>query len=326
MITDSKIYNGLSLQWSDLSSMFADWKTNIDSLSSLSTDAQIDSALTLAQKNSAAVTRFLDLVSTALVSTTNSSTAQSIATIGTWKQVVSAARNSISGTTIALTTAESTLAGARSSHTSPGQAQISSAEAGVKNLEAQLAKTIIRAPISGKISALPLRPGELATPGQLIATIVGSGGLQVKAYVSGEDLYRIKKDATVTLRGSIKGVVSSVAPSVSQINKKVEIKISITDPDTTGLVVGESIQALIQAEKAASVTAGTYVLPIQNVKIVPGDAYVFVVDADSKIQKVPVILGEVKGDFIEIKSGLTDDMSIVSPVYELNEGESVTVQ
>jgi archaellum component FlaF (FlaF/FlaG flagellin family) len=178
----------------------------------------------------------------------------------------------------------------------------------------------------GKISALPLRPGELATPGQLIATIVGSGGLQVKAYVSGEDLYRIKKDATVTLRGSIKGVVSSVAPSVSQINKKVEIKISITDPDTTGLVVGESIQALIQAEKAASVTAGTYVLPIQNVKIVPGDAYVFVVDADSKIQKVPVILGEVKGDFIEIKSGLTDDMSIVSPVYELNEGESVTVQ
>ncbi len=331
LITDSKIYNNISTQWTDVGNIFYSWKVNIDSLTNTSADAEIDAALALAQKNAAAVNRFLDLVSTALVSITNSSSVETLPIIAGWKQTVGTIRTSMSAATISLTSAQSAFANARSSHTSPGQAQISSAEAGVKNLEAQLAKTIITAPLSGTIAALPLRAGELASPGQLIATVVGSGGLQVRAYVSGEDLARIQKDAEVTIRGSIKGRVISIAPSVSQANKKAEIKIAITDPKTANLVVGESVQALIKADSMASIaetaaTSGTYILPIQDVKIVPGDAYVFTIDSESKVKKVPVILGEVKGDFIEVKSGLDDSMSIISPVYELNEGDVVRVQ
>jgi hypothetical protein len=69
-----------------------------------------------------------------------------------------------------------------------------------------------------------------------------------------------------------------------------------------------------------------YTLPIQDVKIVPGDAYVFTVDENSKIKSNPVVLGQVKGDFIEVVGGLTDDMNIVSPVYELDPGQKVTAE
>jgi hypothetical protein len=34
----------------------------------------------------------------------------------------------------------------------------------------------------------------------------------------------------------------------------------------------------------------------------------------------------VQGDFVQVTSGITDDMKIVSPVYELEEGQSVTTQ
>jgi hypothetical protein len=68
-----------------------------------------------------------------------------------------------------------------------------------------------------------------------------------------------------------------------------------------------------------------YKLPIQNVKIVPGDAYVFTVE-DSIIKKNQVTLGEVQGDFIEVVGGLSDDMDIVTPVYELDEGEEVVIE
>lgn len=326
LITDSKLYNSISIQWTTAGSIFADWKSKIDSLSDNSTDVEVDVVLVLSQKNLAIVSTLLDSVSMGLADATKSATAESLITIGTWKQVVGAVRNSISATTVSITSAETVLANTRVSHTSPGQAQISGAQAGVKNLEAQLAKTIITAPISGKIASMPLRVGELASPGQLIATIVGAGGLQVKAYVSGEDLSRIEKGAEVTVRGNIKGTILSISPSVNQVNKKAEIKISITG-NTPGLIVGESVQALIKTKKSSlEISEGVYLLPMQNVKIVPGDAYVFIVSADSKIEKIPVTLGEVRGDFIEIKSGLNDDLQIVSPVYEIEEGELVQVQ
>lgn len=55
----------------------------------------------------------------------------------------------------------------------------------------------------------------------------------------------------------------------------------------------------------------------------PGAAYVFTVDDSSKIVKNPVILGKIQGDFVEITSGITSEMKIVSPVYELEEGNEV---
>jgi hypothetical protein len=62
------------------------------------------------------------------------------------------------------------------------------------------------------------------------------------------------------------------------------------------------------------------------VKIIPGEAYVFTLDNDSKIVKNPVIIGKINGDFIEIMSGIINNMNIVTPVYELEEGEKVIVE
>jgi RND family efflux transporter MFP subunit len=202
---------------------------------------------------------------------------------------------------------------------------VSAAQAGVSNLEAQLAKTIIRSPISGKIAALPLRAGELASPGTLLATVVGDQTrLQVKASVSGDDLSRLKVGQNVLIEGAVKGTVSNVSPSIDPATKKAEVDIDIADSVHSGLVVGENVTALIAAGTTS--VSSSYTLPIQDVKIIPGSAFVYTVDADSKIKSNPVMLGQIRGDFVEVTSGIDDSMNIVAPVYELDPGQKVQVQ
>lgn len=320
LILDSNIKNTLSLEWTSTDASLSDWKKSVNALNDASTKEQIAVILGVSQKSLSTLGAFLDTVSAALNNATRGASQSDIILINGWKATTNAARSTVSSLISSLTTSVSSI--------SANQAQIQAAEAGVKNLEAQLAKTIIKSPISGKVAALPLRQGEFATVGQLIASVVGTGGLQIKAYASSEDLDRLATGAAVTVEGSIPGTVITVAPSVSQTTKKIEVKINVPNAGSS-LVVGQSVQAKIQTTKprtSAVPKEAVYILPIQDVKILPDATYVYTVDSNSKIVKNQVTLGDVKGDYVEVKTGLTDDMKIISPVYELNEGEVVSTQ
>ena len=327
-IAENKVGNAISDHYLAAKNSFLDWKNSIDALNVNSSHDTIIAAIELSQKNLKNISQLIDGVSQAISDALkNNLTGTTYTTVTGWQSVTAGARTSINTAIKNLTTAEASFAGAQVTLESPAEAQIASARAMVKNLEAQLAKTIITSPISGKIAALPLRAGELAQPGQLIATVVGGGGLQVKAYASSEDLAKIKTGAKVLIQGTIVGTVVNVAPSVNQINKKIEVKVSVGNTATTSLVIGQNVAVSIEAAEAPAASASTsYLLPIQNVKIIPGAAHVFTLDPENKVVKNSVILGKIQGDFVEITSGISPEMKIVSPVYELEEGEVVTVQ
>ena len=328
---------------SDVKAALPSLKASIDALNAATSTDQIESVIHSAQGYMAEATLLLNDMARIIDNLT--ATAASSASINSWKATVSGAQSSISAATQALTTAESGLNTSNTSQGSTAQAQIAVAQAGVNNLEAQLAKTVIRSPIAGKISALPLREGEFASPGTLVATVIGNeSGLEVKAYVSGEDLSRIRVGAPVILRDqsqtgntastsvSIQGIVSNVSPSVDATTKKAEVDIDVSDSSRSGLVIGQNVMVSILPPAGASQSSASqgqpvsYLLPIQDVKIVPGSAYVFTVDSDSKIKQNDVIIGAIQGDFVQVTGGLTDDMDIVTPVYELDPGEQVKVQ
>ncbi|MFA6314933.1 MAG: HlyD family efflux transporter periplasmic adaptor subunit [Candidatus Paceibacterota bacterium] len=316
----------------DLSTSFRFWKNINDKLNDSSSVESILSAVSESQKNLTSIDRMLENISEALNDLSRVSQGESATTVNTWKTIVALSRSTINGSIQTLTGAKATLSTTGSTQNETAPAQIRLAEAGVNNLKAQLAKTIIRSPINGRVAALPLRSGELATPGLLLATVVGEGDLLIKAFASSEDSPRITQGASVTMDGGIKGTVQSFSPSLSFSNKKVEVIIKVLNPETSGLIVGDSVHVSItvpdsKVNNVSQVDNNNgnikYILPIQNVKIIPGNAFVFTVDSDSKIVRNEVTLGEVRGDFIEIKSGLRDDMNIVSPVYELDEGQQV---
>ena len=329
LVTDQQLSASIRNLFLESKGSFFVWKQKLDALTVNSEEAKVLEVVALSQANLQKLSMLLDDISAGISDAIRGLPASdTYDAVNSWQSVVTAARASTNASMKSLTGAQASLSGAQVTYESPAEAQISSARAVVKGLEAQLAKTVITSPITGKIAALPLRVGELAQPGQLIATVVGGGGLQVKAYASPEDLLKIKAGAKALIQNSIMATVTSVAPSVNQINKKIEVKISVNNPDTSGLVIGQNVSISIEAaaQVASTTKSNNYILPIQNVKIVPGAAYVFTIDTESKIIKNPVLIGKIQGDFVEITSGITSDMKIVSPVYELEEGTEVTVQ
>ena len=325
-ISDAKLTDHIIETRIDLVSIFSDWKKTIESISSDSDPELIVAAIRQSSKNVATIEKLLGYISEALNETAKYSTAAFATSLNSWKSIVSGARASMSGASSALIAAEGSLTGAGASYTMTASAQVALAKAGVANLEAQLAKTIVRAPYGGRIASLPLRVGELASPGQLLSSVVGGGGLKVKVHVSGEDFSAIKPGAVVMIDGKFKGSVTSVSPSLNSSSRKAEVDIAVTDSDNSALVVGQSVSVAISASSLNSSIETTYLLPIQDIKIIPGSAYVFTIDDNSKLKKVDITLGQVQGDFIEVTGGLTDDLDIVTPVYELDEGEEVVVQ
>ena len=344
---DTNLNSEIAATDMDLKLSLKDWKNRNALLdTSTSTDA-IESNVRSAQKNIAAASILLNDMSKIMNNLSIYATPQFAATLSLWKASISGAIASISGANQSLTGAEMSLTTANSSQGTSANAQVTAAEAGVNNLQAQLAKTIIRSPIYGKVSSLPLRVGELASPGSLLATVVGNdNALRIKAYVSGDDLSRIKVGAIATIQNpnqssastasstqdTVTGIVSNVAPGVDSISKKAEVDIDVSNSVNSKLIIGNDVTVAISLDPQATPfdtngsNTSVYLLPIQDVKIVPGAAYVYTVDSDSKIVKNDVVIGSIQGDFIQVISGLTDSMDIVTPVYELDPGQTVRVQ
>lgn len=331
-VTDPALGSRIKDERSDLTTRFSAWRTVVDSLSASSSDAYIHAAVVTSEDNLDAISTLLDNISTVLSTAANVAVSTTLPSINAIQTVVSTARGSISAAKSALVASESNLEGFQVSGNSAAQASVSAAEGNVKNLTAQLAKTVITSPISGRISALPLTVGEFASPGALLATVVGTNGLMVRARASANDLARIRPGASVTLDNGAHGTVTNVAPGVSSDTKQGEVDINIISAASSGLVVGQNVHAHVSAVQQGETTSqdGTthaaYILPIQDVKIVPGAASVFTVDTDSRIVSHPVSVGAIDGNFVEVTSGLTDDMRIATPVYELEDGQTVVTQ
>lgn len=309
----------------DITNAFTSWQNIIGKLDQADDKTLVD-AIRRSKDTVEKIRIIVDDISRALNEAAILVLPSDMPTLNTWKGTITAARTSISATAAALTAADKAFSNSLVTQGGTGTSPSTVALAGVKNLEAQLDKTIIRSPITGRVAALPLRTGEYASPGTLVATVVGTGGIQVDAFASAEDIAGITKGAKAIVAGTTTGTVMSVSPSVNPTNRKVEVKILIDNPAESRLVIGENVKATIKAARTSSTAAqNLYHLPIQNVKIVPGEAYVFTVDADSKLVKHNITLGTVQGDDVEVQAGLEDSMQIVTPVYELEAGQEVVI-
>lgn len=111
--------------------------------------------------------------------------------------------SSISSAQTTLTTAENTLASARDDLTlkqagivqeqiASQKAQVKSAESNVKYYQAQLAKTIIRAPISGIITLQDGKAGQTVLANTTIVSLISEAEFEIEANVPEADVAKIK--------------------------------------------------------------------------------------------------------------------------------------
>lgn len=70
----------------------------------------------------------------------------------------------------------------------------------VRQLELELAKTEIRAPISGTVLIKGIERGEFSTPGKVVAVLVDLNRLELKVYLPERDIGKVKLNAPARVR------------------------------------------------------------------------------------------------------------------------------
>lgn len=265
------------------------------------------------------------------------------------KTSLATARSTVDGQLAALSAArdtyntKKTAAQVAGNSSSSDDTQLASANAGVKSAlgslraaQAAYEKTRIRATIGGTVNFLPIKRGQYVNAFEHVATVAQNGALEIVAYVPEDERNSLSVGMKVSIEGGHAGTVTEVAPALDPTTKQIEVHIAVDA--TPDLVNGQSVRiTLPNSEPTATTTAQTtasstapkaptqFLLPLTAVKLLPDSRAVFTVDTNGRLVAHNVTIGDVVSDNIEVLSGLTPDMRIVTDVRGLSEGQKVSV-
>ncbi|MGY4385319.1 membrane fusion protein (multidrug efflux system) [Pedobacter sp. UYP24] len=192
-------------------------------------------------------------------------------------------------------------------------------------IRAQLAKTTIYAPFSGKIGLRSISVGEYLTPATMIANLSSINPLKISFSVPEKYIGQIKENSDVafTTDGYSKtfiGKVFALEPGVNTQTRTLQIKALVTNPN------GELLPGSFAKIKLSLSTAKDAIL-IPNEAIIPvlKGKTVFV-SKNGKAQQVPVEASTRTAESILITSGLkVGDTVLTTGAMALKAGAPVKV-
>lgn len=233
-------------------------------------------------------------------------------------------QSSINGALSGLSSAQESLRRAELSSTggttSAADAQIKQALGMLRAAQANLAKTILRTPISGTINSLSVKTGDFLGSFTKIAVVANNSALEIVTYVSENERNLISIGDVVTIEGKHSGVVTQIAPSVDSETRKIEVRIAT---ESTDIVNGDTVR-ITKESSAENVSLENIEIPLSAVKFESENGYVFLVE-NNKLVSRPVVLGVVRGGSVIVTEGLSSDDSFVKDARGLTAGTEVEV-
>jgi RND family efflux transporter MFP subunit len=207
------------------------------------------------------------------------------------------------------------------------QTQMVSAQKGVAQIKAQLAKTVIRAPFTGTIDEVFAEKGQVVAPSpQGLMRIVNLGNMYVSTTVPETYIGKLKVGTQVdvyltSLNKTYKGKVRQVGNFINPSNRSFGIEVSVPNPEN-----------LLRPNQVAKLKITDYVS--KNAIVVPtnvvqedgsGNHFVYTVEGSNgktgTAKKVIVTVGKSSDNVTEILSGLTANEIIVTEgVNNISEG------
>jgi len=207
------------------------------------------------------------------------------------------------------------------------QSQYNAAQANVRMAQEQLNTTNVVSEISGTVNILNVKVGEYFSGGQQIQ-VVNNNDLKITVNVPENYADRVKVGSTL---------VATLPESDNEtITTKVNVAGKVIDPITRSFYVEGRIPAdkKLRANQLAMVRIQDYSLP--NAITIPmntlqtddkGKFVLVAVREKGKLiaRKKPVVIGELYGDRLEIKSGLdAGDQIITEGFQSLYDGQRIT--
>ena len=220
------------------------------------------------------------------------------------------------------------------------EASVNAAEAAVRSAEVQVEYTFIRAPFDGTVLTKDADVGDVITPfgaasgsrGDLV-TLADMTSLEVEADVSESNIEKVhtSQPCEITLDAipdkRYHGVVHKIVPTADRAKATVLTKVQFQDRDE--LVLPEMSAKVIflnkETEKTAENSTPKISVPVSAVTMRDGKKVAFLLRNETVVE-TPVVVGDLMGNSIEVKQGLSvGDKVVLHPSEKLSSGSKITL-
>ncbi len=216
------------------------------------------------------------------------------------------------------------------------QAQLTQAIAQADNFRAVIAKKTIRAPFSGQLGIRQINLGQVIKDGQAIVSLQAMQPLFVNFFLPQQQLAQIHTGLTVRVSSDalpgkvVTCPITAISPEVDAATRNFHVQATLANEEEqfrAGMYINVTV-VLPAKEKVLTI-------PATAVLYAPYSDSVFVIEDQKGDDAAPggktirqqfVRLGEKRGDFVAVTSGLKGDEKVVSTgAFKLRNGQAVKV-
>lgn len=187
--------------------------------------------------------------------------------------------------------------------------QVNSLEADIRIIQADISRTVIRAPFSGVVGLRQVSMGAYVSPQTVIATLQQMSNSRIDFTMPEHYAHLVKGGTAVVLEAGVEGgtrraIVTAVEPQISTATRNVLVRAALQDG--AGINPGTFVKVKVDAGQSNSIQ-------------VPANAII----PDATAKQVVVVNGG-KAKFVQIETGVRGQ-GAVQVVSGLNPGDSVVV-
>jgi membrane fusion protein (multidrug efflux system) len=216
------------------------------------------------------------------------------------------------------------------------EAQFKQAMAQCDNIRSLIAKKNIRAPFAGRLGIRLINLGQVLNEGEPIVSLQSLDPIFVDFLLPQQELPKIRQGLTVRVtteavqREFVEGKITAINPQVDAATRNIRIQATLENPQERlrpGMFVNVAVVLPVKEE--------VLTIPATSVLYAPYSDSVFVVEekkSEKTGQPVRVVrqqfsrLGEKRGDFVAVASGLKEgDVVVSTGVFKLRNGQEVVV-
>lgn len=190
------------------------------------------------------------------------------------------------------------------------EADIKVAQSQIDDIDLKLARTAVKSPVAGIVSARTAKIGAIASgSGSPLFTVIRDGEIELKADVAEDGVLKLApgQKATVTLAGgaaTLSGKVRLVEPTLDPQSRLGHVYIRFDEPGKARAGMFASAEIIANEKKGIA-------LPLSAVTVTDGKTVARKVD-DGIVKLVPVETGIQDGQLIEIVKGLAAGDEVVA--------------
>lgn len=328
-VTDSQVMNDAQFERIQASQELNTWQSELAMVTPLSPTSTLAQTLVNATNHLSVVEQLLTSVSTAVVDADSLSATTAAAYKGDVASAVTEVDEAASSIT---TTAQNiasdaaavaqaqaqlnaTLAGSTMQAIAAQQAAVEQAQANMQGVQVQIDEATLVSPIGGIVTVQNAKVGQIATPGQVVTSLISNNGLEVDAYVPETDIGKVALGDAVAMTfdafpgETFTGKVFYIDPAETIVSGVVEYLVKVSF-DTADQSMKSGLTANLTIE--AQTDTNALILPQYAVIQNASGTFVEVLQHGAPAQ-IPVTLGirDEEGN-VEITGGVTEGQQVVN--------------